>query len=406
MMYMYNNIERYIHMQRELRNGKIVIKISVMWFFLLVFIVALVLAFFKNNIFATNETSRREEQKEEIKFEQNENQIDVLKLMVENNYTDSKLVNEERKIKYETIQKETKNLPKGEKEVKQKGKDGKNQVTALQKYANDKMIEEQVIENNITKEPVTEIVYVGTSEFLSKYSVHLGDKMYLIEISDLTEEPKEDAKKIESINRYLNVELKEVVDNDWIKVKYNSKEGYIKADKLTSEAVTPMITEKNRIAKLQANLSEDMDLSKPSGLTLSDYKTIFAYNASDTNNIFAENAEAFYNAEQTYGINGIFLAAIGIHESAWGTSKIAKNKNNLFGYGAYDRDPEGCANMFETYADAINTVAEALEKNYLSETGSFYNGTTAESVNKRYASDKEWHNKVYKYMQYLYNKLG
>ena len=276
----------------------------------------------------------------------------------------------------------------------------------MQKYANDKMIEEQVIENNITKEPVTEIVYVGTSEFLSKYSVHLGDKMYLIEISDLTEEPKDDAKKIESINRYLNVELKEVVDNDWIKVKYNSKEGYIKADKLTSETVTPMITEKNRIAKLQANLSEDMDLSKPSGLTLSDYKTIFTYNASDTNNIFAENAEAFYNAEQTYGINGIFLAAIGIHESAWGTSKIAKNKNNLFGYGAYDRDPEGCANMFETYADAINTVAEALEKNYLSETGSFYNGTTAESVNKRYASDKEWHNKVYKYMQYLYNKLG
>ena len=54
--------------------------------------------------------------------------------------------------------------------------------------------------------------------------------------------------------------------------------------------------------------------------------------------------------------------------------------------------------MFETYADAINTVAEALEKNYLSETGSFYNGTTAESVNKRYASDKEWYLKVFKYI--------
>ena len=107
-----------------------------------------------------------------------------------------------------------------------------------------------------------------------------------------------------------------------------------------------------------------------------------------------------------YQINGIFLAAIGIHESAWGTSQIAKNKNNLFGYGAYDRDPEGCANEFETYADAINTVASALKTNYLSETGSYYNGTTAEAVNTRYASDEKWSEKVYKYMEYLYNKLG
>ena len=28
---------------------------------------------------------------------------------------------------------------------------------------------------------------------------------------------------------------------------------------------------------------------------------------------------------------GIFLAAVGIHESAWGTSKLAIEKNNLFG---------------------------------------------------------------------------
>ena len=56
--------------------------------------------------------------------------------------------------------------------------------------------------------------------------------------------------------------------------------------------------------------------------------TIFAYNESDKNNIFANNAESFYNAEQEYQINGIFLAAIGIHESAWGTSQIAKNKNS------------------------------------------------------------------------------
>ena len=392
-------------MQKEFRNGKIVIKISIMWFFLLVLIIALISAFFKNNIFATNETSNQKE-KQDVYFEQNENQINTLKQMIENNYTDTKLVNEERKIKYDTITKETKNLPKGEEEVKQKGKNGKQQVTALQKYQDEQLVEEEIIETIVTKNPVTKIVYKGTSEFLSKYSVHIGDKMFLIETGDLKEEPKEDANNLTSINRYLNVTLKEMSEDGWVKIEYNYTEGYIQENKLTSEAVTPKIAEKNRIAKLQEKLSKDMDLSVPSGLTLSDYKTIFAYNESDENNIFANNAENFYNAEQEYQINGIFLAAIGIHESAWGTSQIAKNKNNLFGYGAYDRDPEGCANEFETYADAINTVASALKANYLTETGSYYNGTTAEAVNTRYASDEKWSEKVYKYMEYLYDKLG
>ena len=391
-------------MQKESRNGKIVIKISIMWFFLLVLIIALISAFFKNNIFATNETSNQKE-KQDVYFEKNENQINTLKQMIENNYTDTKLVNEERKIKYDTITKETKNLPKGEKEVKQKGKNGKQQVTALQKYKDEDLVEEEIIETIVTKNPVTKIVYKGTSEFLSKYSVHIGDKMYLIEAGDLKEEPKEDSNTLSSINRYLNVTLIEMSEDGWVKIEYNSTEGYIQEEKLTSEAVTPKIAEKNRIAKLQEKLSKDMDLSVPSGLTLSDYKTIFAYNESDENNIFADNAENFYNAEQQYQINGIFLAAIGIHESAWGTSQIAKNKNNLFGYGAYDRDPEGCANEFETYADAINTVASALKTNYLTETGSYYNGTSAEAVNTRYASDEKWSEKVYKYMEYLYDKL-
>ena len=393
-------------MQKEKNNGTIVIKMSIMWFFLLVIIIASIVSFFKNNIFATDETSSKKEEKETIYFEPNNNKIDALKLMVENNYTDTKLVNEERKIKYTTITKETKNLPKGEKEVKQKGKNGKKQVTALQKYQEKDLLQEDVIETKTTKEPVTEIVYVGTSEFLSTYSVHIGDEMYLMEIGELKEKPEEDSDTIKSINRYLTITLEEVLEDDWVKVAYKSKEGYIKTDKLTSEAVTPMITEKNRIAKLQDTLSEDMDLSKPSGLTLSDYKTIFAYNVSDKNNIFTDNAKSFYEAEKEYGINGIFLASIGIHESAWGTSKIAKAKNNLFGYGAYDRDPGGMANTFETYKDGIFIVAEALQKNYLSPTGSYYNGTTAADVNIRYASDKNWSKKVYKYMKYLYNKLG
>jgi len=37
--------------------------------------------------------------------------------------------------------------------------------------------------------------------------------------------------------------------------------------------------------------------------------------------------------------------------------------------------------------------------------GSYYTEPTVESVNTRYASDQNWHNKVYSYMEYLYNRL-
>ena len=86
--------------------------------------------------------------------------------------------------------------------------------------------------------------------------------------------------------------------------------------------------------------------------------------------------------------------------------QVTLEKYNLFGYRAYDRDPENSAQSFENYAKAIEDVSKALKQDYLTENGPFYNGTTLESVNKKYASDEEWYLKVYAYMEYLYDKLG
>ena len=48
---------------------------------------------------------------------------------------------------------------------------------------------------------------------------------------------------------------------------------------------------------------------------------------------------AFIAAEKRYGVNARFLLAAAMHESGWGTSYISRDKHNLFGYNAYDRDP-------------------------------------------------------------------
>lgn len=389
-------------MKKEKMDGKIIIKISILWLFALVIIASLSIAFFKNDIFATNDYKNESKQISEI--EPNENTVDILQLMVSNNYSNKKLVNEERDIEFITEKINDNQIPKGEEKIEQKGVLGKKQVKALQQYENDKFISEDIIESVTVKEPVKEIIHVGTSEFLAKFKVHIGEEMFLMEKTDLKKEANDSSESITTINRYLNFEVLEVSEN-WTKVKYKENEGYLPNEKLTSEAITPKIKEKNRIARIKDSLKKDMDLTEPTGLTLSDYKTMLGYNKSDKNSIFADNVEYFYNAEQKYGVNGIFIAAVGIHESGWGTSYLAKEKKNLFGYKAYDRDPINSAQDFESYEDAINTVAQALSKNYLTPSGSFYYGKTMEAVNTKYASDSGWHEKVYSYMEYLYDKL-
>jgi len=169
-------------------------------------------------------------------------------------------------------------------------------------------------------------------------------------------------------------------------------------------------------SKANANgLSFNIALNQPSGFTLDQFK-LALNDKRDTNKIFEKNSEYFYYIEEQYKINGIFVAAIGIHESAWGTSKIAKNKYNLFGYGAYDSNPYNGAYTFSSYSESIDLLARVLVKYYINPkgtiiydgqaaSGKYYNGNTISGVNKKYATDKNWGNAVYKYMQYLYGKI-
>lgn len=164
-----------------------------------------------------------------------------------------------------------------------------------------------------------------------------------------------------------------------------------------------------------SRLSRDIELNKPSGFSAEQFKKALT-DSKDTNKIFQNNSEYFYYIENEYNINGMFVAAIGIHESAWGTSKLAKNKYNLFGYGAYDSNPYNGAYSFSSYSESIDLIARVLVKYYLNPpgtkiydgqvaSGKYYSGSTISAVNKRYATDTNWGNSVYKYMQYLYNKI-
>jgi beta-N-acetylglucosaminidase len=99
---------------------------------------------------------------------------------------------------------------------------------------------------------------------------------------------------------------------------------------------------------------------------------------------------ALMSAERAYHVSARYLLAHAILESAWGTSRIAQDKHNLYGYGADDAHPYQNAYSFPSFAACIDYVAHAVANNYLSPSGQFYHGPTLRGMNVDYASDPYW----------------
>ncbi len=351
-------------------------------------------------------------------FELNRHRINIQSIISENSNMNrvKEQVVEERDVEFETTYNNNPTLPKSEEIVTQEGVLGKDRVEAVKTYENGEFIEEILLNRTMITEPTPKVIELGTSEFLAKHKVHLKDTMYFTKATSIRQEADASSSVVADVKQSLDVKLLELPSEEWAKVSFDSIEGYVPTSNLTSAISTPNIVEKNRIQRILLKVNIDMELNKPSGLTLNDYKKIFTGLPNDTNRIFENNYQAFYNVEKKYNINGIFLASMAIHESGWGTSQIAKDKNNLFGYGSYDNTPYESSFEFADYSEGIETVAKSLVKYYLNPAGTkiydgetasawYFNGPTLSGVNERYASDKEWHKKVYSYMETLYNRL-
>ena len=223
----------------------------------------------------------------------------------------------------------------------------------------------------------------------------------------------------EGRNGIQTITMKKIYDNDGNIVKEEqvgcvvTKSSINKIIEIgTKVYVEPEKTKENTTSE---TLSRDIELNKPSGFSAEQFKKALT-DSKDQNKIFQNNSEYFYYIEDEYNINGMFVAAIGIHESAWGTSQIAKDKHNLFGYGSYDETPYESSFEFGTYEECIETVAKSLVKYYINPSGTkiydgetaaawYYNGPTLKGINTRYATDPDWHTKVYSYMEMIYNRL-
>lgn len=122
----------------------------------------------------------------------------------------------------------------------------------------------------------------------------------------------------------------------------------------------------------------------------------------------AGEGDVFKRAEETYGVNALFLLAVAGHESRFGTSDIAREKRNLFGFRATDDDPSGNATTFETVEASVDAAAELFATKYVK--GPYargdYPGNKQEGINIFYASDPYWGEKVAGTMYAIDRELG
>lgn len=139
------------------------------------------------------------------------------------------------------------------------------------------------------------------------------------------------------------------------------------------------------VSRTYARGGDDFDITTLSAVTA--YELDLAFAGTPLEGL----GEAFVRAELKTGINALFIAAVAVIESDWGHSALASERNNLFGFGAYDGDVDK-AQAFSSKQECVLHVAVFLREHYID--GSYFRGHSVKAVNELYASDKAWADKV------------
>lgn len=102
--------------------------------------------------------------------------------------------------------------------------------------------------------------------------------------------------------------------------------------------------------------------------------------------------ETFMKAGQESGLDPRYLVSHAAIETGWGTSNIARDKNNFYGIGAFDSSPYESAYGYDGAEAGIIGGAKWIADNYYDE-----GQTTLDQMAngpKSYATDPEWANKI------------
>ena len=183
---------------------------------------------------------------------------------------------------------------------------------------------------------------------------------------------------------------------DWYKIKFGNGFGFI--NNLGVQIVSGP-TPQPPVASITPTSYVNIDLRKPSKVSAQRINEYIKKNKP--NSLLVGYGDVFLQAQDKYGVNAGYLVAHAMLESTWGTSYLARTKNNIYGQNAVDWNPNA-AYGYKSLKESIMYQGYAVRKYWLEPTGNRYNGPTLVGMNKTYASDKQWANKIAQVMNEFY----
>ncbi len=186
---------------------------------------------------------------------------------------------------------------------------------------------------------------------------------------------------------------------------------YIKSDSDGSyaDSVSDSSFNANADANNLAGLDVATELPK---LSASQIGKIIDTHFSNSKVISSKDAQGIYDAQQKTGMSALAILGIGALESGWGTSGIAKRTNNIWGYGATNKNPSKNAHKYSQMSEGASQFANEYMNTYYNKYGakSIYSAGTGNNPGKKgYAYNDDgtinssWATNIGSIMKKLYN---
>ncbi|MED4298953.1 glucosaminidase domain-containing protein [Geobacillus stearothermophilus] len=226
---------------------------------------------------------------------------------------------------------------------------------------------------------------------------------------NVRKEPNRDSAILATISKGTIIVPTHKTSDNWYKITYNNTIGYVSGD---------YVTEVKTGAPLNGVRDgyQFIDLRTTASVTVQQINQYIEnyVNSKNKPSVLLGKGQVFIDAGKKYGVNALYLAAHAIHESGFGTSRLALTKYNLFGYGAYDASPFVSAYRFSSVEESIDYIARKVKATYLNPTHSYFKGAylgfrtntltrtrvdeSSEGMNFYYASDPYWGQSIARHM--------
>jgi beta-N-acetylglucosaminidase len=158
---------------------------------------------------------------------------------------------------------------------------------------------------------------------------------------------------------------------------------------LEAKKPIPVITKTITPAPTLTNRSEvnDYNVARPSGRTAEQFEFILQGTK------LAGLGQAIVDSEKEFSINGLFIVSVAQLESGYGTSYLARTKNNLFGLNAWGSTSSEITRRAYSYSSkalCVRAFSEIIRTKYLNK-----GRDTVKSISVIYCENAtSWHNKI------------